>query len=315
VKKLASVLVLLLFLSVFMVSFLQIRVVKAEGTIHIRADGSIDPVGAPIQRDDDIYTLTGDADGINVNRSNMTLDGNEHTLSQTLFVGYVTNVTIKNFIIIINSMSDNIHLESCSNVTIANNTVTGSPRSELESRSLSLGIDIWGGNSNVITGNLIIDMINGIAFESTTSNNKVFGNKITGNTRGLSIYGSQNNSIYNNIFGNNTRDVFITGESVIQGWETVHTPLMNTFDNGTTGNYWSNYHGTDNNGDGIGDTSYIVDTYNRDNYPLMNPVDISEIPEFPSWTPPLLIMIVAVLAVTVVYRRKLHKQSQRGGKQ
>jgi len=281
VKTSASLLVLLLFLSVFMVSFLQIRVVKAEGTIHIRADGSIDPVGAPIQRDGDIYTLTGDADGINVNRSNMTLDGNGHTLSHTLFVGYVTSVTIKNFIIIINSMDDNIHLESCLNVTIANNTVTGSP-TELESRALSLGIDIWGGTSNVITGNLIIGNINGIAFESTTSNNKVFGNNITGNHRGLSISASQNNSIYNNNFDNNTLNVFITGESVIRGWEKVHTPLMNTFDNGTTGNYWSNYNGTDNNSDGIGDTPYIIDENNRDNYPLMKPVTI--IPEFPSWT-------------------------------
>ena len=133
-KKPASVLFLLLLVSVVLVTFPQIETVKAEETIYIRADGSIDPVGAPIQRDGDIYTLTGDADGINVNRSNMTLDGNEHTLSHTLSVGYVTNVTIKNFIIIIHSMDDNIHLESCSNVTIANNTVTGSP-TELESRA------------------------------------------------------------------------------------------------------------------------------------------------------------------------------------
>ena len=293
----AFLLVLLLFLSVVLVSLPHIAIVKAESTICIRADGSVDPVGAPIQRDGDIYTLTGDADGINVNRSNMTLDGNGHTLSHTLFVGYVTNVTIKNFIIIIHSMDDNIHLESCSNVTIANNTVTGSP-TELESRALSLGIDIWGGTSNVITGNLIIGNINGIAFESTTSNNKVFGNNITGNHRGLSIYASQNNSIYNNNFDNNTLNVFITGESVIRGWEKVHTPLMNTFDNGTTGNHWNEYNGTDADGDGIGDTPCIIDENNQDNYPLVN-----VIPEFPSWT--ILPLFATATLIVVLVRKRL----------
>jgi len=34
------------------------------------------------------------------------------------------------------------------------------------------------------------------------------------------------------------------------------------------------------------------------------------IPEFPSWTP-LLIMLVAVMAVSVIYKRKLHKQNRR----
>ena len=62
-------------------------------------------------------------------------------------------------------------------------------------------------------------------------------------------------------------------------------------DNGypSGGNYWNDYNGTDNNGDGIGETPYIINEDNQDNYPLMNPVDISTsqefntIPEFPSW--------------------------------
>jgi len=39
---------------------------------------------------------------------------------------------------------------------------------------------------------------------------------------------------------------------------------------------------------------------------------IGYIPEFPSWTP-LLITLVAVVAVTVIYRRKLSKANKRGG--
>jgi len=38
--------------------------------------------------------------------------------------------------------------------------------------------------------------------------------------------------------------------------------------------------------------------------------DLTSIPEFPSWTP-LLIMLVAVVVVAVVYRHRLHKQHQR----
>ena len=45
----------------------------------------------------------------------------------------------------------------------------------------------------------------------------------------------------------------------------------NTWDNGCEGNYWSAYNGSDLNGDGVGDTPYIIDGNNTDNYPLMNP--------------------------------------------
>jgi len=49
----------------------------------------------------------------------------------------------------------------------------------------------------------------------------------------------------------------------------------------------------------------------RDNYSAINekytPVDY--VPEFPSWAP-LLIMLLAVMAVAVIYRRSLHKRNQ-----
>jgi hypothetical protein len=56
----------------------------------------------------------------------------------------------------------------------------------------------------------------------------------------------------------------------------------NVWDNGypSGGNYWSDYNGTDlllgsgqneTGSDGIGDTPYVIDANNRDNYPLMKP--------------------------------------------
>jgi parallel beta-helix repeat protein len=278
IKTLALTLILALLISAIAgTQVVNLTSAQSSVTIIISADG-ISPVGAPIQRDGDIYTLTEDANGISVFRSNMTLDGNGHTLSRTLFVGYATNVTIRNFIIdLINSYDNNIHLESCSNVTIANNTITSSP--EWGEQPHSLGIDVWGGTSNVITGNLIIGNVGGITLETATSNNRVFGNNITGNFRGLWIQGSQNNSIYSNNFDNNAVNVFIIGG-------TAGNPLMNTFDNGTTGNYWSNYNGTDNNSDGIGDSPYIIDANNKDNYPLMKLIaNQNSSPPIPSPSP------------------------------
>jgi hypothetical protein len=38
------------------------------------------------------------------------------------------------------------------------------------------------------------------------------------------------------------------------------------------GNYWSDYNGTDSDGDGMGDTPYIIDENNQDSYPLMAPI-------------------------------------------
>ena len=49
-----------------------------------------------------------------------------------------------------------------------------------------------------------------------------------------------------------------------------------------TMNYWSDYNCTDSDGDDIGNTPYIIDENTQDNYPLMNPVDIGMVPEFPS---------------------------------
>jgi len=71
------------------------------------------------------------------------------------------------------------------------------------------------------------------------------------------------------------------------------------------GNYWSDYNGTDANHDGIGDTPYVIDANNADNYPLMTPYII---PEFPSFMILPLFTIATLLAVTV-YRRRMEAEN------
>src|SRR5450759_1947936 len=61
----------------------------------------------------------------------------------------------------------------------------------------------------------------------------------------------------------------------------------NNWDNGTIGNYWSDYRGTDSNHDGIGDTPYVIDSNNKDNYPFMSPslIPFTPQPTFPVLSP------------------------------
>jgi nitrous oxidase accessory protein NosD len=97
---------------------------------------------------------------------------------------------------------------------------------------------------------------------------------------------------YLNNFFNNTENV----EKYITDLQEFPT---NIWDNGTIGNYWSDYEGLDSDEDGIGDTPYIINENNQDNHPLMNP---SAIPEFPSWLI-LPLFLIATFSALVVKKR------------
>ncbi|GAH35691.1 unnamed protein product [marine sediment metagenome] len=72
---------------------------------------------------------------------------------------------------------------------------------------------------------------------------------------------SNNNLIHHNNFINNVGT-------------NAYDACSNQWDDGITGNYWSDYTGVDDDGNGIGDTPYnISGDGNQDRYPLMAPRD------------------------------------------
>jgi parallel beta-helix repeat protein len=141
-------------------------------------------------------------------------------------------------------------------------------------------IGLWGSSNNSIIGNnekiLIVESQNNTIIQNTAKNcipygiqlsystGNIFSENVIENSK-LDIRIIVNNTFYRNDFLNVTVD--IVDDSVI------------FWDNDGEGNYWSNYNGTDKNEDCIGDTPFIINEDNQDNYPLMNPVVIPELPD------------------------------------
>jgi parallel beta-helix repeat protein len=99
------------------------------------------------------------------------------------------------------------------------------------------------------------------------NSNRIIDNNVSVNAVGVLLENACRNFFHHNNFINNTESVF-----------TLYF-YHNTWDDGypSGGNYWSDYAGVDllrgayqneTGSDGIGDTPYVIDANNQDNYPL-----------------------------------------------
>jgi parallel beta-helix repeat protein len=315
----------------------KVQRVEASGTIYIRANGLVEGTDKIVTVDNVTYTFTDYInDSVVVDRGNILIDGagfSIYVISKSecgLNLTSVTNVTIIN--IFITNFGYGICLSSSSNNTINGNTIAhndcgivlddssnntlcgnlifsngfvhlGGIRLDSSSNNSILGNNIvtnmqngirlsFSSNNNSVSGNNITNSWDGIRLDYSSNNNSVSGNNITNNHHsGILLASSSNNTIYHNNFVNNTQQVSSDGTST------------NVWDDGypSGGNYWSDYNGTDANHDGIGDSAYVIDANNTDNYPLMNIT-----PEFPSLLILPLFMTATLLAV-IIYRRKKEK--------
>jgi nitrous oxidase accessory protein NosD len=245
--------------------------------VYIRSDGTVDPSTAPIQRTGNIYTFKSDLTNstIIVQRDNIVIDGagfklqgNGPMWNTGITLTNRSNVVIKN--IDIRNYVWSISLTASSNVIIYHNNML---------TAWNIIIDSSVGNQ--IVGNNIVGQETGYGYcihiENGAANNLIMGNNFSDAGSAVTIYSSsgKNNTFYHNNFFNNSNNVV--------GW--IDDGEGNSWDNGEEGNFWSDYEGIDADGDGIGDTSYIIDDRRPDRYPLMAPFEVDSVTvELPEWT-------------------------------
>ncbi len=301
----------LLFGCIALITLINVQSGSAQfyGSVDINADGTIEPANAPIQRMGETYILSANVGSITVKKSNIVLDGGENMLpgiissyddilkknittlnSGGIFLDKVDNVTVKN--LYIKDSKIGIYLEQSTNCVIANNTIIGT-RGLIPQLQLTSGIFVWGGNHSVITGNKLENNYNGL-YICYDSQNTVVGNTIANSTSvAILFWNASGNILYCNNFIDNEVQTSAIERSI------------NIWDNGKRGNFWSDYTGSDLNGDGLGDMPYIIDDNQQDHHPLVTLFDSDNnnscLPIETEPLPPLLFAIIGLaIAIAII---------------
>lgn len=283
-KTVSGIMPTLLLIGILSSAF-DIRPLKPNVTMYIRADGTTDPPTVPIRRDGNVYMFTSDIHGsIIVERDNIVIEGAGYPVGGTgsetgIRLSDRENVTIKNveikvcFIGILLERSSTCNI--CGNsiffchdgivaVSSSNNGISGNNITANDGDGIKV---YYSSNSNrIYRNNITANTYDSITL-SGSSNNSIFGNNMINGGLGILLVGSSGNSIYHNNFVNNTFQAHTYMDSA------------NVWNDGrcSGGNYWSDYGGTEFDEYGIGNAPYVIDGNNTDYCPLMSPYVLGDV--------------------------------------
>lgn len=223
-----------------------------------------------------------DDDVFYVNSSNVTIEGfyisggpsGEDMYEVGIYLDGVENCSLVNNALILNS------------VGIA---LSESHRNVLENNLVSLGrqgIILDSSEENILSENIVLTNDQGILLNSSANNtlinntagsntvgvflgmsdmNELTENRISKNEYGVLVQMAELNSLVNNSLYLNNLGVYFNESSNNTIYQNKFLNFVNAVDEGTNiwnssseGNSWSDYTGEDANGDGIGDTPYVI---------------------------------------------------------
>jgi hypothetical protein len=263
-REIALVFALFLLCSLFFLT----RPVNSQTTfpvVYIRSNGDLEPASVPIQRNGNAYVFTGDvvARGIKVQKEGVTIDGSGHSLmgpyngtGSLWIIGEGPDQPLTN----------DTELWSIG-IDMASNSITNLTIKNIDIKNFSIGMYLWT-SGNIVTNNAVSECIVGILISA--DNNTITENYLANNKNGFFFGSNQpgniplNLMVFKNSFINNLSQLSGCACEDFNTTEPVHQ-----WDNGKIGNYWSDYSGTDKDGDGVGDTPYVIDPLNLDRYPLV----------------------------------------------
>jgi len=182
-KKITTIVTLLLIFSFMLVSVSEIGIVKAQSTIYITVDGTVEGTDK-IQRDENVYTFTDNInDSIAVEKDDVVIDGAGYSL-QGNGSRFGIDISERSNVIVKNMQIDNFHY----------------------------GIYIENSLNIFVTGNSITNNTYGIDLVSSSKNNSISRNYIASNeVFGIRLYGCPENDILeNNITNNKKNGILIT---------------------------------------------------------------------------------------------------------
>jgi nitrous oxidase accessory protein len=146
------------------------------------------------------------------------------------------------------------------NNTIRDNVADENSNSEIV-KGFGIGISLQENSSyNLVVNNSARKNFNGFDVSKGCKFNAIYANQASDNSHGIRMNENRNNLVFGNNFERNN----------INAYENASLNIWNT----TFGNYYSDYRGRDENGDGIGDQPYALpgqDSKSSDHHPLIQP--------------------------------------------